>query len=183
LVPHLPDQELGAPGLRYSAPRRLPLAHLGGVRCSLSSPDSLYHASFFVSLAGARLVSKAGVSFPRREAFPRWAARLHLMCTQGDYWLSQGPESPLWTPAPRSDPGGVLHTRPLASRTAAFRALHTVSFGLDPAEAILRTTTLHMSGLNDAAYVLVPSSFVRPLLGVHVEVTADLLARLCSGGT
>jgi hypothetical protein len=47
---------------------------------------------------------------------------------------------------------------------------------------ILLTTTLHISGLNDAAYMLVPSSFVRPLLGVHVACTTDLLARLWSGG-
>ena len=183
MVPHLPDQKPWAPSPRYYAPLRLPIAHLGVVRCSLSSPDPLYHASCFVSLACARLVGKAGVSFPRRESFPHWAALLHLMCTQGDYWLSQVPESPLWKHAPLSDPGGILHTRRIASRTAAFRSLHTVGFGLDPAEAILRTTTLHISGLHDAAYVLVPSSFVRPLLGVHVEFTADLLARLWSGGT
>src|SRR5262249_16280038 len=34
---------------------------------------------------------------------------------------------------------------------------------------ILWTTTLHMSGLHPAAYLLVPSRFVRPLLGVHVD--------------
>ena len=47
---------------------------------------------------------------------------------------------------------------------------------------ILWTTTLHISGLHHAACLLVPSSFVRPLLGVHVEFTPDLLARLWSGG-
>ena len=40
-VPHLPDQEPRAPGHRYSGPLRLPRAHLGGVRCSLSFPDTL----------------------------------------------------------------------------------------------------------------------------------------------
>ena len=79
--------------------------------------------------------------------------------------------------AATSDPGGVLHTRPHAFRTAAFRSLHTVGVGLDPAEAILLTTTLHISGLYPAACFLVPSSFVRPLLGVHVEFAPDLLAR------
>jgi hypothetical protein len=43
--------------------------------------------------------------------------------------------------------------------------------------------TIPSAGLNDAACLLAPSSSVRPLLGVHVEGTADLLARLCSGGT
>ena len=45
------------------------------------------------------------------------------------------------------------------------------------------TTTLHISGLNHAAYILVPSSFALPLLGLHVDFTPDLLARLWSGGT
>jgi hypothetical protein len=39
-------------------------------------------------------------------------------------------------------------------------------------------TTLHFSGLNHAACILAPSSSVRPLLGVHVAVAPDLLARL-----
>src|SRR5256712_1608328 len=47
---------------------------------------------------------------------------------------------------------------------------------------ILWTTTIHISGLPHAAYILVPSSFVLPLLGVHVDFTPDLLARLWSGG-
>src|SRR5262245_44512703 len=47
---------------------------------------------------------------------------------------------------------------------------------------ILWTTTIHISGLHHAAYILVPSSFVLPLLGVHVDFTPDLLARLWSGG-
>jgi hypothetical protein len=107
----------------------------------------------------------------------RRAALLRLICPQGDPWLSQVPESPLWKHAPLSDPGGVLYTRRIASKTAAFRSLHTVGFCLDPAEAILLTTTLHISGLYPTACFLVPSSFVRPLLGVHVEFAPDLLAR------
>ena len=45
------------------------------------------------------------------------------------------------------------------------------------------STTLRISGLNHAACIFVPSSSVRPLLGVHVDVTTDLLARLSSDGT
>ena len=48
---------------------------------------------------------------------------------------------------------------------------------------ILWTTTLHISGLHHAAYILVPSSFALPLLGLHVDFTTDLLARLWSGGS
>ena len=86
--------------------------------------------------------------------------------------------------APLSDPGGVLRTRHTAPRIAAFRRLQTVGFPLEPSlRDILLSTTIHISGLYDAAYILAPSSFVRPLLGVHVEFAPDLLARLESGGT
>ena len=86
--------------------------------------------------------------------------------------------------APLSDPGGVLRTRLFAPRTAAFRPLETVGFPLSTSlRVILLSTTLPISGRNDAACILVPSSSVRPLLGVHVDVTSDLLARLWSGGT
>ena len=48
---------------------------------------------------------------------------------------------------------------------------------------ILWTTTIHISGLNHAAYTLVPSSFALPLPGLHVDFTTDPLAKLLSGGT
>jgi hypothetical protein len=181
-VPHLPSSGPEAPSLQYYEPRRRPGAQLGGVRGSLAFPDPLGRASGLVSLARARLVGEADAAAPRRESSPRWSALRGLMWPQGDHWLSHVPESPLWRHAPLFDPGGVLHTRRIASRTAACRSLHTVGFGLDPAEAILLTTTLPISGLHHAACVLVPSSFVRPLLGVHVECTPDLLARRWSGG-
>jgi len=71
----------------------------------------------------------------------------------------------------------------VAHRIVAFRRMQTVGFCLDAAEAILLTTTLHISGLHHAACLLAHSSFVRPLLGWHVEFTTDLLARRSSGGT
>ena len=87
-------------------------------------------------------------------------------------------------PAPLLDPGGVPPTRHYVSGTAAFRCLETVGFPLDTAlRDILLSTTLHFSGFDHAACILVPSSFVRPLLGVHVDFTPDLLAGLWSGGT
>jgi hypothetical protein len=76
---------------------------------------------------------------------------------QGDRWLSQVPEFPLWTHAPLSDPGGVLRTRPRAPRTAAFQPLDTVGF----------PTTLHFSGVHHAACVLATPGFVRPFTGRH----------------
>ena len=86
--------------------------------------------------------------------------------------------------APLLDPGGVLHARQSASRTAAFRPLETVGFPLrTPLRAILLSTTILISGLHHAACILAPSSFVPPLLGVHVEFATDRLAKLWSGGT
>ena len=105
-------------------------------------------------------------------------------CRQGDKWLSQVPELPLCMHAPLLDPGGVLVARLCALRTAAFRPLETVGFPLSTSlRAILLSTTILISGLHHAACILVPSSSVRPLLGVHVDVTPDLLAKLSSGGT
>lgn len=86
--------------------------------------------------------------------------------------------------APLLDPGGVLGTRLLAPRTAAFRPLETVGFPLTTAlQDILVSTTLPCSGRPHAACILVPSSSALPLLGVHVEFASDLLARRSSGGT
>jgi hypothetical protein len=87
---------------------------------------------------------------------------------QGDRWLSQVPEFPLWLHAPLSDPGGVLDTRHPASRTAACRRVHTVGFPLhDLLRDILGSTTIPISGLNHAACVLATPGFVRPLTGRH----------------
>lgn len=49
---------------------------------------------------------------------------------------------------------------------------------LDLWRDILLPTTIKISGLNNAACILDSSSFVLPLLGLHVEFTTDLLARL-----
>jgi len=156
------------------------MAHLGVVRFSLSFPDPLGSRLLLcvpwspkARVKGGRFLSTPGVlptlgGTPAPDLSPRRPLAL--------------PSSrvTLWKHAPLSDPGGVLYTRRIASKTAAFRSLHTVGFCLDPAEAILLTTTLHISGLYPAACFLVPSSFVRPLLGVHVEFAPDLLASLDS---
>ena len=64
-------------------------------------------------------------------------------------------------------------------RTAAFQLVEAVGFPLlTPWRAILVSTTIFFSGLHHAACLLAPSSSVRPLLGVHVEFTTDLLAEL-----
>ena len=81
--------------------------------------------------------------------------------------------------APLLDPGGVLVTRQSAPRTTAFRPLETIGFPLHPAlRDILLSTTILIAGLNHAACLFVPSSSLLPSLGVHVDITPDLLARL-----
>jgi hypothetical protein len=99
--------------------------------------------------------------------------------SQGDRWLSQVPELPPCMHAPLLDPGGVLSTCHDALWTAAFRPLETVGVPLHPAlrDSLLSTTPL-ISGLHHAACTLVPSRSILPLLGVPVECTTDLLARL-----
>jgi hypothetical protein len=92
--PTFPTSSPRAPSQRDSAPLRLPIAHLGGVRFSLSAPDTLYHASFFVSLACERLVCKAGVSLPRRESFPRRSALLSLLVPKGTMGSPTFPSHP-----------------------------------------------------------------------------------------
>jgi hypothetical protein len=114
-----------------------------------------------------------------------WITRSPMpgMC-QGARWRSHVPAFPLCMHAPLCDPGGVPPTRHCVSGTAAFRCLATVGLPRDPAlRARLLSTTRHFSGCDHAAGLLVPSSFVRPLLGVHVDCTPDLLAGLWSGGT
>ena len=67
-----------------------------------------------------------------------------------------------------SDPGGVLGTRLIAPRTAAFRPLETVGVLLDTTvRRILLSTTLRMSGLHHTACLLATPSSVPPLAETH----------------
>jgi len=86
---------------------------------------------------------------------------------RGERWLSQVPELPLWMHAPFSDPGGVPLTRQNASGTAAFRCVHTVGFPLRmTVRDIFLSTTLHISGLNHAACILVSLQLRTPIAGL-----------------
>src|SRR2546422_9195464 len=115
-LPHLP---------RYSAPLRLPPCPSRGPSLVARSPIPCLLPSFVVSLTGSW---SSGSPRPRQGL---WSPGPPLReYAQGDRWLSQVPELPLWLHAPLSDPGGVLDTRHTASRTAAFRRLQTVGFPL-----------------------------------------------------
>ena len=85
---------------------------------------------------------------------------------QGDRWLSHVPAFPLWKPAPLSDPGGVLDTRPCAPRTAAFRRLQTVGFPLPTACGISHCPQLYpcRGSITRPAFSLHPASY-GPLRG------------------
>src|SRR3989442_8142932 len=148
---------------RYYAPLRLPSCPSRGPSLVARSPIPCLLPSFVVSLTG----SWPGGSSRARQGL--WSPGPPLrVCGQGDRWVSQVPESPLWRHAPLSDPGGVLDTRHNASRIAAFRRLQTVGFPLCTAlRDILLTTTIHISGLNHAACLLATPGSVRPLTGRH----------------
>jgi hypothetical protein len=68
-----------------------------------------------------------------------------------------------WADMPRSETPVVSCARAsIAPRMAAVRRMHTVGFALDPAAALLWTTTRQMAGLDTAACLLTSSSCVRP---------------------
>jgi hypothetical protein len=158
------------------------MVHLGVVRCSLSFPNALGHASGFVSLARTRLVCEADASSPRRESSPRRSALLRLILPTETMGSPKFPSHPCES-MPRSQTPVVSWTLALAHPGLLPSGHCTPSaFPLYNGRLILGTTTLHISGLHHAACFLVPSSFVRPLLGVHVAFTTDLLARRWSGG-
>ena len=64
------------------------------------------------------------------------------------------------------------------ARVAAFRPTHTVGFHFRLLESLSVDHNTKISGLSHTAYLLSPSSFVLPLLGLHVDFPTDLLARL-----
>jgi hypothetical protein len=162
-VPHLP---------RYYAPLRLPPAHLGSLRLSLASR---YRACFTVFVVSHR--AHGLVEAPRsRQGLWSPGPPFREFCSE----TGGSPKFPSYPSEdmPRSQtPVVSCALASIAHRIVAFRRMQTVGFGLDAAEAILLTTTIHISGLNDTACLLAHSSFVRPLLGWHAEFTTDLLAR------
>jgi hypothetical protein len=163
-VPHLP---------RDSAPRRRPPAPRGSLRLSLASR---YRACFMVFVVSPR--AHGLLDAPRsRQGLWSPGPPCRALCTEigGSPTFPSSPSED----RPRSQtPVVSCALAAVAPRMVAFRRMHTVGFGLDAAEAILLTTTLHIAGLNNAACLLAPSSFARPLLDWHVEFTTARLARL-----
>ena len=155
---------LGSPpsqGLCSATTTSLPVS--GRFACR-SLPDTLRASvAFVVSHRG----SQPGGS-PQATPGPVVARSPSPGMSQGDRWFSHVPTSPLGMHALRSAPGGVLGTRLLAPRTAAFRPLDTVGVLLDTTvRRILLSTTLLIAGLNPTACLLATPGSVPPLAETH----------------
>jgi hypothetical protein len=186
-VPHLPGQDINTLDHRYYDPLRLPNAHLGVVRSSLSYPNTLDRPSLPLCLphfcSNAGLVEGRDIPPQRRDfAIHGWISFYHPL-TQGSIWTSQVPKLPPWMHALVSDPGGVPGTSPLRTQTAAFRRMQSVGFPLPlHREIILLTTTKSISGLNTQ-----PASLIHPASYSHYWVCTWTSLLTCwllwSGGT
>ena len=118
LGPHCPT--FPGPLRRYDCP-----LSLSGAARVARLPDTVPASVFVVSHKGSW---SSGSPRPRQGL---WSpGPLLREGDPGDRGLSHVPEFPLWLHAPLSDPGGVLDPRHTASRTVAFRRVHTVGFPL-----------------------------------------------------
>jgi len=110
-------------------------------------------------------------SSARKSALPTpWT--LFSRCPSGGCaWRQQAlPSSrviPLYTCPALIDPGGILSARHSAFRTVAFRPFHNVGFHSNAQEVILMTTIIHISRLNNTAYILAAPGSIPPLTGMH----------------
>jgi hypothetical protein len=164
---------LSSPPSQVLCSAQTALARLRTLRLSLAPPYLACFCAFVVSLWG----SWSGRN-PQTTPGP-WVTRSpHLGVWQGDTWLSHVPELPLWR-RPALRPRWCPERSPSRLQDCCLPA--TGNRRLSPHTTwrdILLSTTIPISGLNHAACLLASSSSVRPLLGVHVDVTSDLLARL-----
>ena len=71
------------------------------------------------------------------------------------------------------------HSNHNECKTSAFRTNQSRRLSPDKVHRdYLLTTTIHISGLSDAAYFLDSLSFVLTLLGLHVRFTTNLMVNL-----
>lgn len=116
----------------------------------------------FVSLLQARWRSETLASTPGLLGHPVHHFRVVYKETSGS------PKFPGYLSvkhAPLFDPGGVLNTRPIVPRTAAFHPFDGVGFPAIQLTVILLSTIIQISRLNDAACFLAPPGFGLPLPG------------------
>jgi hypothetical protein len=155
------------------------MAHLGVVRCSLSFPDPLWRSACFVSLLFSQVARVRGAS---------------CLSAPGVFTSMDGTPTP---DVPQGDALALLSSRVTPMKTCpALRPrwdpIHSPYRGWDcclpvvgdrrlsplHVRDILLSTMIGISELHHAACLLGPSSFVRPLLGMHVEFPTDLRVRL-----
>jgi hypothetical protein len=161
------------PGLAFPPVGRLGLASPPSpVLCSATTTPCpsrwplrpLGHRYLFVPSVRVLSSSSLALRNPCVNARPAWSPGTPLPgCRQGNKWLSQVPRLPLCLHAPLFDPGGVLSTRLVALRTAAFHLIDGVGFPAIQLTVILLSTTIQISGLNYAACFFAPPGFRRPL--------------------
>jgi len=164
---------------RYYDPLRLPTALLGFLRSSLSSPNTLLasHVLCLPQLSRNRCWSEAnqkrqGSWSPGTPSLPGFPTRkqLDLPSSRATPVDTCPALRPRWCPeySPYRTQDCCLPTRCKAS---------TFTPRL-PGKLIPITTTIHISGLIDAACILDPSGFGLPLQGLPSDFTTDLLAKL-----
>ena len=155
---------LGSPPSPVLCAAQTPSLPVSG-RCACRSLPDTWRAAvaFVVSHMGAQ----PGGSPPAPPG-PGGARSPLPGMSQGARWFSHVPTSPLCMHALLSDPGGVLGTRPIAPRTAAFRPLDTVGVLLETTvSSLLLSTTLRLSGLHHTACILATPGSVPPLAETH----------------
>ena len=116
---------------------------------------------------------------PAPGGFPSTAGTPPPDAPQGNHWLSHVPRFSPCVHALVSAPGGVLHTRRSASRTAAFQRVHAVGFhALATLRGYPRDHHSPYFGAPYRACRLDSSGFRLPLPGVPADCSPGLLARL-----
>ncbi len=113
----------------------------------------------------------------------RYSPLIPSPCGNGHIRISPVPELPLWKHALVSDPGGDLHPRHNAYKSAAFRHNPTRRLSLRYAALILSDHNYTFFGAQYRACNLAPSSFGLPSPVLPVDFANELLAKLYSCGT
>lgn len=140
-----------------------------------SPTDTLFVPSVRVLSSSSLALRNACTS-----AWPAWSPGTPLPgCSQGSKWLSQVPRLSLCMHAPLLDPGGVLLTRPIVPRTAAFHWHDSVGFPQKKKLLVYPVSTIiQISRLNHAACILAYPGSGLPLPGLPAGFATSLLARL-----
>ena len=155
---------LGSPPSQVLCAAKTTSLPVSGRFACRSLPDTLRASVAFVV---SHMGSQPGGS-PQATPGPLVARSPFPGMSQGDRWFSHVPKSPLCMHALLSDPGGVLGTRLIAPRTAAFRPLETVGVLLDTTlRSILLSTTILISGLNHTACILATPGSEHPFAEMH----------------